>query len=228
MLTADSRIRSGDCPYAHHPRPSIKTRPSAWISPACIDEERAGRNCLHRQGTCTGRSGAHRISQKGSDHTPKTSVLIGQMADLDTIVTRSESGGADSRKQPDQATPSPIQRSSARRQTVPLSAVSGQGTFPRLSIVRRVQKDGALYYGPYVPTGAMRETLKVIRKVFPLATCEIEIDGRAERACLEFEIKRCMAPCIGNQTQADYHRIVQASAHVFGRSGHGASGWSAR
>src|SRR5439155_513816 len=53
--------------------------------------------------------------------------------------------------------------------------------FPRLSIVRRVQKDGALYYGPYTPAGALRETLKVIRKVFPLATCEIEIDGTAVR-----------------------------------------------
>jgi len=81
--------------------------------------------------------------------------------------------------------------------------------FPRLSIVRRVQKDGALYYGPYVPTGAMRETLKVIRKVFPLATCEIDIDGQAERACIEFEIKRCMAPCIGNQTKEEYHEIVK-------------------
>src|SRR5918911_1492123 len=73
--------------------------------------------------------------------------------------------------------------------------------FPRLSVVRRVAKDGALYYGPYVPTSAMRETIKVIRKVFPLATCEIEIDGTADRACIEFEIKRCMAPCTGNQTR---------------------------
>ena len=81
--------------------------------------------------------------------------------------------------------------------------------FPRFSIVRRVQKDGALYYGPYTPAGALRETLKVIRKVFPLATCEIDIDGTADRACIEFEIKRCMAPCIGNQTRDDYHRIVK-------------------
>jgi excinuclease ABC subunit C len=81
--------------------------------------------------------------------------------------------------------------------------------FPRLSIVRRVQKDGALYYGPYTPAGALRETLKVIKKVFPLATCTIDIDGTAERACIEFEIKRCMAPCTGQQTQEDYHRIVR-------------------
>ncbi|ODT45115.1 MAG: excinuclease ABC subunit C, partial [Nitrospira sp. SCN 59-13] len=48
-----------------------------------------------------------------------------------------------------------------------------------------------------------------IRKVFPLATCDIEIDGRADRACIEFEIKRCMAPCTGNQSREDYHVIVK-------------------
>ncbi|MEK7268771.1 MAG: excinuclease ABC subunit UvrC, partial [Nitrospirota bacterium] len=81
--------------------------------------------------------------------------------------------------------------------------------FPRLTIVRKVQKDGALYYGPYVPAGALRETLKVIRKVFPLATCEIEIDGKAERPCIEYELKRCMAPCVGYQTRDEYHQIVK-------------------
>ena len=80
--------------------------------------------------------------------------------------------------------------------------------FPRLSIVRRVKHDGALYFGPYVPSSALRDTLKVIKKVFPLATCTIDIDGTADRACLEFEIKRCMAPCTGNQSRGDYHRIV--------------------
>ncbi|NGZ58887.1 MAG: excinuclease ABC subunit C, partial [Nitrospira sp. LK265] len=81
--------------------------------------------------------------------------------------------------------------------------------FPRLSIVRRVQRDGALYYGPYTPANALRETLKVIKHVFPLATCTIDIDGTADRACLEFEIKRCMAPCTGNQSKEEYHQIVK-------------------
>src|SRR6476469_1029848 len=146
---------------------------------------------------------------KGSDHTPKTSVLIGQIADIDTIVTRSDLEAL-------------ILESNLIKQYRPRFNVvlrddkqypylrfPVKEPFPRLSIVRRVQKDGALYYGPYVPTGAMRETLKVIRKVFPLATCEIDIDGKAERACIEFEIKRCMAPCIGNQTKEEYHQIVK-------------------
>ena len=146
---------------------------------------------------------------KGSDHTPKTSVLVGQVADLETIVTRSELEALILES-------NLIKQHRPRFNVVlrddkqyPYLRLPIKETFPRLSIVRRVQKDGALYYGPYVPTGAMRETLKVIRKVFPLATCEIEINGRAERACLEFEIKRCMAPCIGNQTKEDYHQIVK-------------------
>lgn len=146
---------------------------------------------------------------KGSDHTPKTSVLVGQVADIETIVTRSELEALILES-------NLIKQHRPRFNVVlrddkqyPYLRLPIKEDFPRLSIVRRVQKDGALYYGPFVPTGAMRETLKVIRKVFPLATCEIEINGRAERACLEFEIKRCMAPCIGNQTKEEYHLIVK-------------------
>ena len=146
---------------------------------------------------------------KGSDHTPKTSVLVGQVADIETIVTRSELEALILES-------NLIKQHRPRFNVVlrddkqyPYLRLPIKEEFPRLSIVRRVQRDGALYYGPYVPTGAMRETLKVIRKVFPLATCEIEINGRAERACLEFEIKRCMAPCIGNQTREEYHQIVK-------------------
>lgn len=51
--------------------------------------------------------------------------------------------------------------------------------------------------------------MKVIKHVFPLATCTIDINGTADRACIEFEIKRCMAPCTGNQTTTEYHQIVK-------------------
>ncbi|HXF91633.1 MAG TPA: excinuclease ABC subunit UvrC [Nitrospiraceae bacterium] len=147
--------------------------------------------------------------QRGTDHTPKTAVLVGQVADVETIVTRSELEALILES-------NLIKRHRPRFNVVlrddkqyPYLRLPVKEDFPRLSIVRRVQKDGALYYGPYTPAGALRETLKVIRKVFPLATCEIDIDGKAERACIEFEIKRCMAPCIGNQTREEYHRIVK-------------------
>lgn len=146
--------------------------------------------------------------QRGADHSPKTTLLVGHIADLETIVTRSELEALILES-------NLIKRHRPRFNVVlrddkqyPYLRLPIKDRFPRLSIVRRVQKDGALYYGPYTPAGALRETLKVIKKSFPLATCTIEIDGTAERACLEFEIKRCMAPCTGNQSQEDYLKIV--------------------
>ena len=146
---------------------------------------------------------------KGADHTPKTALLVNHIADLETMVTRSELEALILES-------NLVKRHRPRFNVVlrddkqyPYLRLPVKDRFPRLSIVRRVQKDGALYYGPYTPAGALRETLKVIKKVFPLATCTIDIDGTAERACIEFEIKRCMAPCTGQQTQEEYHRIVR-------------------
>jgi excinuclease ABC subunit C len=146
---------------------------------------------------------------KGADHTPKTALLVSHITDLETMVTRSELEALILES-------NLVKRHRPRFNVVlrddkqyPYLRLPVKDRFPRLSIVRRVQKDGALYYGPYTPAGALRETLKVIKKVFPLATCTIDIDGTAERACIEFEIKRCMAPCTGQQTQEEYHRIVR-------------------
>jgi excinuclease ABC subunit C len=151
--------------------------------------------------------------QKGGDHSPKTSLLVSQISDLETMVTRSELEALILES-------NLVKRHRPRFNVVlrddkqyPYLRLPIKEDFPRLTIVRRVLKDGALYYGPYTPAGALRETLKVIKKVFPLATCTIDIDGKAERACLEFEIKRCMAPCTGNQSKEDYHRIVLQVRH---------------
>ena len=147
--------------------------------------------------------------QKGADHSPKTSLLVMQVADLETMVTRSELEALILES-------NLVKRHKPRFNIVlrddkqyPYVRLPIKDEFPRLSIVRRVQKDGALYYGPYTPANALRETLKVIKHVFPLATCTIDIDGTADRACIEFEIKRCMAPCTGNQSKAEYHQIVK-------------------
>lgn len=146
--------------------------------------------------------------QKGADQLPKTALLVEQVADVETMVTRSELEALILES-------NLVKRHRPRFNIVlrddkqyPYLRLPVQEDFPRLSIVRRVQKDGALYYGPYTPVGALRDTLKIIKKVFPLATCTIDIDGKAERACIEFEIKRCMAPCTGSQSKEDYRKIV--------------------
>lgn len=146
---------------------------------------------------------------RSAEHTPKTKLLLSLVADIETFITRSDLEALILES-------NLIKRHRPRFNVVlrddkhyPYLRLPVKEDFPRLTIVRKVQKDGALYYGPYVPAGALRETLRVIKKVFPLATCTINIDGKADRACIEFEIKRCMAPCIGNQTREEYHRIVR-------------------
>ena len=146
--------------------------------------------------------------QKGSSLSPKTQSMVNQVFQVECIVTKSELEALILES-------NLIKKHRPRYNVVlrddknyPYLRLPIQDSFPRLEVVRRIQDDGALYFGPFVPTNALRETLKVIHKTFPLATCEIEIDGKAPRACIEFEIKRCLAPCTGNQSQRDYFQIV--------------------
>ncbi len=81
--------------------------------------------------------------------------------------------------------------------------------YPRLEIVRRVGKDGASYFGPYVSAKSIRRTLRTIHKVFPIRSCEEPMDGRRDRPCLEYEMKRCIAPCVGYCTSGEYDALVE-------------------
>ena len=81
--------------------------------------------------------------------------------------------------------------------------------FPRIEVVRRIKHDNALYFGPYVPVGAMRETLRLLKRIFPLATCKLDLNRKYERACIEYEIGRCAGPCIGSISEDGYKKIVK-------------------
>src|SRR5512135_1122542 len=82
--------------------------------------------------------------------------------------------------------------------------------FPTLSVVRKVTKDGALYFGPYVPTGPMWETFKFINRHFPMRKCDKkDIGVKPGRPCLQFEMKRCSGPCGGEIGREDYENIVE-------------------
>ena len=67
---------------------------------------------------------------------------------------------------------------------------------PRATIARKILKDGARYYGPYLPVGLAWQTLDLINKNFQLRTCTMQIDGKADRPCLEYHIRRCLGPCV--------------------------------
>jgi excinuclease ABC subunit C len=81
--------------------------------------------------------------------------------------------------------------------------------YPRIFITRRIKKDGALYFGPFLPASYARETMKLVNKYFKLRTCNLEIDGTLPRPCLDYQMKRCLGPCVhGLCTREEYSRAV--------------------
>lgn len=82
--------------------------------------------------------------------------------------------------------------------------------FPKVVITRKIQKDGASYYGPFLPANLARKTLDLINRTFQLRTCDIEIDGKLPRPCLEYHLKRCLAPCVKDLCKpAEYAQAAQ-------------------
>ena len=84
--------------------------------------------------------------------------------------------------------------------------------FPRLTLVRKIKKDGARYFGPFSSSAAVKETLKVLHQVFPLRTCRETNFRNRSRPCLNFQIKRCLGPCCGLVSREKYADWVQGAA----------------
>jgi excinuclease ABC subunit C len=81
--------------------------------------------------------------------------------------------------------------------------------FPKVTVTRRMVRDGGRYFGPYTSVWAVQQTLDLLRKVFPYLTCDRVITGRDERACLYYDIKLCNAPCIGAVNQEQYRATIK-------------------
>jgi excinuclease ABC subunit C len=145
------------------------------------------------------------------DHrdTPERSALAAQITDLETILVPNEAqallleNNLIKEHQP---------RFNIRLRddkSYPRIAVTLGEPFPRVLVVRRIQLEGARYFGPYTDVGTLRQTLSIIRRLFTVRSCHYDLPGDApDRPCLDYHIERCKAPCVGYQTQADYARMV--------------------
>ena len=93
--------------------------------------------------------------------------------------------------------------------TYPYIKVSVHEPFPRVIVTRRFVTDGSRYFGPYTDVGAMRRALNVVRRLFTVRSCHYDLpDDAPERPCLDYHIGRCLAPCVGLQTEADYRTMI--------------------
>jgi len=90
----------------------------------------------------------------------------------------------------------------------PYIKITWQDDFPTVTTVRRIEQDGARYYGPFTASWAVNETLDLLRKSFPYLTCNRDITGRDTRACLYYHIGRCLGPCIGAVSREEYRLMI--------------------
>ncbi|HIA46569.1 MAG TPA: hypothetical protein EYN96_01020 [Candidatus Hydrogenedentes bacterium] len=88
--------------------------------------------------------------------------------------------------------------------------------FPRITVVRRYKKDGALYFGPYSSAGSVRDTLRQIQRMLPLRTCSDHVMDNRVRPCIYYQMGQCNAPCVGKVTREEYHEVVDEAALILG------------
>ena len=135
--------------------------------------------------------------------------MLGQLADFECIVTDSEAEALIlentliKRYRP---------RYNARLKddkTYPYLKIDLSEEFPRVYITRRVAKDGARYFGPFATAGSVRQTMDLVKRLFPYRSCTKVITGNDPRPCLEYYINRCVAPCTGYASREKYADVIQ-------------------
>ena len=147
--------------------------------------------------------------QPGRPRSVRSDALLEQVAELRTIIVKSESEAllleANLIKQHKPAFNIRLKDD----KKYPFLKVTLNEMFPRVIFTRKLVRDGSKYFGPYSNAGVLRDSIDLIRKVFPLRTCKEDIGKVYRRPCLQYHIKRCLAPCAFLQSKADYDATVR-------------------
>jgi excinuclease ABC subunit C len=139
----------------------------------------------------------------------KTRHLVGLIADLDTIVVPSEAHALILEANLIKEYRPRFNIALRDDKSYPYIKITVQEPFPRVFVTRRLEDDGASYFGPYTDVGAMRRSLNVVKRIFTVRSCNYDMPAQMpERPCLDYYIKQCKAPCILAQSQQDYRSMI--------------------
>lgn len=139
----------------------------------------------------------------------KTRALVGLIGDLETIVVPSEAHALILEANLIKEYRPRFNIALRDDKSYPYIKVTMQEPFPRVFVTRRLEDDGASYFGPYTDVGAMRRSLNVVKKIFTVRSCNYDMPAQMpERPCLDYYIKRCKAPCILAQSQHEYRSMI--------------------
>ncbi len=144
--------------------------------------------------------------QHNKQHTAKVRAMVSHIADFEIIMTHSEVEALILECNLIKKHRPHYNIALKDDKSYPYVKVTVQEDFPRVFLTHRVLKDGARYFGPYTNVTAVHQSLKLLRRLFPLRTCK----RLQERPCLEYHIRRCLAPCVGKVDKAEYDAMIRA------------------
>ena len=150
-------------------------------------------------------------SYYGSDHvgSVKTQALVRLIAELDTIVVPTEAHALILESNLIKEYRPRFNISLRDDKSYPYVKVTLGEAFPRVIVTRRLENDGARYFGPYTDVGQMRRALNVVKRIFTVRSCHYDLPHDApDRPCLDHHIGRCKAPCVSLQTPGDYRAMI--------------------
>ena len=144
--------------------------------------------------------------QSGKHQAPKVRAMVAKIADFETILTHSEVEALILECNLIKKHRPRYNISLKDDKSYPYLKVTLADEYPRVVVTRRVTKDGSRYFGPYTSAGAMHESVKLLKRLFPLRTCK---NMKVERPCLEYHIKRCLAPCCEPVDKEEYGAMIR-------------------
>lgn len=144
------------------------------------------------------------------NHTGKVAVMVSRIDNIDWIITQSENEAFALEMNLIKEYKPKYNIMLRDDKHYPYIKIDVKSDYPKLTVVRRVKKDGAKYYGPYFSGTSMRNTIEAVRKIFPVHSCNKNISaikGKI-RPCLNYDIGRCIAPCKADVSVEEYKALI--------------------
>jgi excinuclease ABC subunit C len=154
----------------------------------------------------------HRVGSyfgAGQKLTPKIQRLVSQIADLEYFITASEQEALILELNLIKQHHPRYNVRLKDDKTFPYLKIDLGEDWPRVHITRTLKANGGRYFGPFASAKSIRQTLKLLKGIFPFRSCTREITGNDPRPCLEYDIGHCLAPCIGQTSRAEYDEVIR-------------------
>ena len=140
---------------------------------------------------------------------PKVNNILSETAEIDFILTDSEKEAAFLENNFVQQYQPKFNLRLKDDKSFPYLRLTVRDNYPAIYFTRKVEEDGARYFGPFAPPNEARRTIHLVNKYFGVRGCEEPVPGKRKRPCLEFELKLCSAPCVGYVSEKDYRESVE-------------------